>query len=167
MESGYTPSDWVSLCNAEIGAAAALAGLVFVGVSINLERIMRYALLPDRALEAVLLFGTILLASTFVLVPGQSVVALGIELFGLGVVASAAVTAINVRALRSPGAAGYKPTLLRFTVLSELAVLSFALAGLTLALHAGGGLYWLVPGTALALLAGVASAWVLLVEIMR
>ena len=32
---------------------------------------------------------------------------------------------------------------------------------------AGGGLYWLVPATVLAILAGLVNTWVLLVEIMR
>ena len=40
-------------------------------------------------------------------------------------------------------------------------------AGLSLLLHAGGGLYWLVPGILFLLIAGIFHAWVLLVEILR
>ena len=32
---------------------------------------------------------------------------------------------------------------------------------------AGGGLYWLVPSTVIAMLFGIVNAWVLLVEILR
>jgi hypothetical protein len=32
---------------------------------------------------------------------------------------------------------------------------------------AGGGRYWLVPGALAAILAGLANAWVLLIEILR
>jgi hypothetical protein len=33
--------------------------------------------------------------------------------------------------------------------------------------EAGGGLYWVVAGIALAIVAAIANAWVLLVEILR
>ena len=36
----YDPSEWTDLFVATAGASAALAGLVFVAVSINLERIL-------------------------------------------------------------------------------------------------------------------------------
>ena len=49
---------WVNFFFAEVGASAALTGLVFVGVSINLKRILSLPKLPNRALEApVLLLG--------------------------------------------------------------------------------------------------------------
>ncbi|MBV9355349.1 MAG: hypothetical protein JO023_07455 [Chloroflexi bacterium] len=167
MESGYAPADWVALCAAEVAAAAALTGLVFVSVSINLERIMRYPTLPDRALEAILLFSVVVLTSTLVLVPGQGIALLGIELLLVSVLGWAAVTYIHVRSLRDPDARRYVPQRIAYAVLTELAMLAFALAGLTLLLHAGGGLYWLVPATVLALSGAVLSAWVLLIEIIR
>ena len=40
-------------------------------------------------------------------------------------------------------------------------------AGVSEVAGAGGGLYWLVPATVLAILAGLVNTWVLLVEIMR
>ena len=167
MESGYAPADWVALCAAEVAAAAALTGLVFVSVSINVERIMRYPTLPDRALEAILLFSVVVLTSTLVLVPGQGIALLGIELLLVSVLAWAAVTNIHVRSLRDPDARRYMPQRIAYAALTELAMLAFALAGLTLLLHAGGGLYWLVPATVLALSGAVLSAWVLLIEIIR
>jgi hypothetical protein len=41
------------------------------------------------------------------------------------------------------------------------------LAGISLAAHWGGGLYWLVPATILGIAGAVYNAWVLLVEIVR
>ena len=41
------------------------------------------------------------------------------------------------------------------------------LAGISLAAHWGGGLYWLVPATILGIGGAVYNAWVLLVEIVR
>jgi hypothetical protein len=42
-----------------------------------------------------------------------------------------------------------------------------AVTGLTLLLQTGGGLYWLVAASLLAIFAGLVNAWVLLVEIKR
>jgi hypothetical protein len=46
-------------------------------------------------------------------------------------------------------------------------LLLLVVAGITLILQAGGGLYWIAPATLLAVLAGVVNTWVLLVEILR
>ncbi|HEY6636935.1 MAG TPA: hypothetical protein VIZ61_04550 [Solirubrobacterales bacterium] len=51
----YDPSEWTDLFVASAGASAALAGLVFVAVPINIDRILRFPGLPERALETVLL----------------------------------------------------------------------------------------------------------------
>jgi hypothetical protein len=40
-------------------------------------------------------------------------------------------------------------------------------AGASLLVHAGGGLYWTLAGVTLSLLAAVFNAWVLLIEIAR
>ncbi|HEX6677061.1 MAG TPA: hypothetical protein VF486_18785 [Actinomycetes bacterium] len=88
--NAYTTAGWDAVFLGEVGASAALGGLLFVAVSINLDRI------------------------------------------------------IAVKNL--PGVAG---------------------AGVSLLLHAGGGLYWLVPGMVLSLVVAVINAWVLLVEVVR
>jgi hypothetical protein len=54
----------------------------------------------------------------------------------------------------------------RWTI--RLAGLSaIGIAGLSLLVESGGGLYWLAAGIALAMIAAIAGAWVLLVEILR
>jgi hypothetical protein len=52
-------------------------------------------------------------------------------------------------------------------VITQVAVLPLLAAGVSLLLHAGGGLYWLVPGVVLCLVVAVLDAWVLLIEILR
>ena len=47
-------SGWDSFFAAQVGASAALAGLVFVGISINLTKIIASGYLPNRAQEALL-----------------------------------------------------------------------------------------------------------------
>ena len=52
-------------------------------------------------------------------------------------------------------------------VLSQAATLPVLIAGVSLLLEAGGGLYWLVPGVLFSLIVAVFNTWVLLVEILR
>ena len=54
---------WQNFLLAETGASAALTGLDFVGVSINLKRILSLPKLPSRALAALLLLLMILVLS--------------------------------------------------------------------------------------------------------
>lgn len=83
----YSTAGWKSLFVAGTGASAALAGLLFVAISINLERILQSAGLSGRAGEAMVLLITVLSVSTLVLVPGQPPTVLGAELLGIGLIA--------------------------------------------------------------------------------
>jgi hypothetical protein len=148
------------------GASAALAGLVFVAVSINLGEILKYRNLPGRAAMTLMLFVTPLVVGILLLVPGQPGAALGGELLAVGLVIGGSELVINQRSGRSD-----KETQLTW-VLSRLTppIVScgcLILAAVTLLAQAGGGLYWLVPGVLAAIAFGLINAWVLLVEILR
>ena len=80
----YASEPWSELYVAMAGAAAALLGLLFVAVSINLEQVLRIAWLPLRAGETLGVLVALLTTAVFVLVPGQSPTALGLELAGTG-----------------------------------------------------------------------------------
>jgi hypothetical protein len=54
--SGYELEEWGEFAVASAGAAAVLAGLVFIAVSINLERVVVVRGLPGRAGESVVMF---------------------------------------------------------------------------------------------------------------
>jgi hypothetical protein len=160
---GYEAESWHDLFVASAGAAAALAGLVFVAISINIEQILKYDALPARALRTVLLLIGVVVASIFVLAP-QSTTALGIELLVLGVEAAALSTYLLVRHRNAAASRGAQA--LQATV--DLGgALPFAIAGLTLLLGSGGGLYWALAGVILATVGAMINAWVLMVEILR
>jgi hypothetical protein len=162
----YSTAEWQSLFVAEVGASAALAGLLFVAISINLARILQGAGLSGRAGEAMVLLVAVLVVSTLALVPGQSSTVLGAELLVAGLVAWSALVTIHVRAVR--GQVGPSSRVLAGRiVLAQTAVLPLLVAGVSLLLGAGGGLYWLVPGVVFCLVIAVLDAWVLLIEIMR
>jgi hypothetical protein len=65
-----TPA-WEPFFIASSGATAALAGLIFVAISINLDDILETPGLDRRALEALALLVGALILSLLVLVPGQ------------------------------------------------------------------------------------------------
>jgi hypothetical protein len=162
----YSTAEWDSLFLAEAGASAALAGLLFVALSINLERILKGAGLPGRAGEAIMLLLAVLVVATWALVPGQSSTVLGAELLGSGLAVWLIVVGIHVQAVRGHVAPS-RSLLIRRIVLAQAAILPLMIGGVSLLLRAGGGLYWLVPGILLCLLVAVLDAWVLLVEILR
>jgi hypothetical protein len=144
----YSADGWAGLFLAGAGASAALAGLLFVAISINLERILQGVGLPGRAGEAIVLLVAVLVVSTLGLVPGQSPTVLGAELFGAGLVAWLILVVIDVRAVR--GRVGPSPGVLAGrVVITQVAVLPPLAGGVSLLLRAGGGLYWLVPGVVL------------------
>jgi modulator of FtsH protease len=162
--SALQAAGWENFFVAEVGAAAALTGLLFVAVSINLSRILAIEHLPERAGETLLVLLGVLAVATFGLVPGQGHVALGYEFTGTGVLVWAASVRMQVRAYRSVEARKWLP---HRVVLTQIATLPFIVSGTLLLTGHASGLYWLVPGVLVSFASGIQNAWVLLVEILR
>jgi hypothetical protein len=157
---------WDNFAVAQVGAAAALAGLVFVGISVNLTRVLSAPGVPGRAAEAVVVLAALLIAASALLVPGQSAGLLAAELAAIGIVDWIVVVALQYRVRgfelnERPGA-----FVLR-VVLGQLATLPFILAGVGLALRGEGGLSWFALGAFGSYAVAFLDAWVLLVEINR
>ena len=166
MSTAYAPGEWTDLFVAVAGASAALLGLLFVAVSINLERILSYEGLPERALETLLLLLGVLIVSIVGLMPGQSNVALGLELFAIASIVAAII--LRLPAPRSEDT-GQEPTQWRLSRIGVrlMGTVPLLIGALSVLFEAGGGLYWIVAGIVLAIVGAVANAWVLLVEILR
>jgi hypothetical protein len=159
--------DWADFFVAELGAAAALAGLVIVAISINVTRILSSPLLPGRAAETLVTPTGVLLASTYALVPHQPVWLLAGEIVMTGAVMWIVPTLIQIRAVRSGAAQMGLGVLLPRILLAQFSSLPFIATGILLYQGQAGALYWIVPGVVVSLIATVINAWVLLVEILR
>jgi modulator of FtsH protease len=159
-------ADWSGFFQAELGAAAALAGLVIVAISINVSRILADPSLPGRAAETLVSPSGVLIACSFALVPHQPAWVLGLEIAATGLVMASAPAFILFRVLRS-GTKVARGYVAGRTILASLSCLPFIVSGALICAGAPDALYWMVPGVIVSLLATVLNAWVLLVEILR
>jgi hypothetical protein len=143
MPAAFNPVAWSTFFSAQAGASAALTGLIFVAVSINLPKIVVLRSLVARAAKALFALMGVLLASTLGMTPGQPVKALGWELAALGAMVWIATTGSQHAAShRNPYVNRWQRIFQH--LLTQFAAIPFAVAGVSLVFGAGGGLYWLV-----------------------
>jgi hypothetical protein len=162
--SSVVMQGWDNFFVAEAGASAALAGLLFVAISINLARILEFWHLPTRCAEALLALLSVLVVATFALVPAQSSAAYGAEIAGTGLVIWAAQTLALAHTWKASHQ--HARSALRL-LMNQLPSPSFVIAGGLLFAGHPRGIYWVVPGTLLSFVAGLYGAWILLIEIQR
>ena len=163
--SGFNIDAWHDFFTAQAAAGAALAGLVFVSISINLNRLLAATAVQGRAVEALLLLTSLLIVGLLALIPDQGESALGIEFIVYGFVLTIALIRSSV-GIANTGNATRLQHLFR-VFLGLLASLPIVIAGISLMSGDGGGLYWIAGASIAAIVAGMIGAWVLLVEILR
>jgi modulator of FtsH protease len=163
---GYDLAAWEPFFSVIVAAAATLTGLLFVAVSINLDRILKGSrFLPTRAAETLATLLLVVASFALTLVP-QSVRLVGAEILII-VVPMLAITVWSQ--LNHRRRSRCEPLLWSFSrmVSTALATVPCTIAGISLAAEWGGGLYWLAPTALLGIVGAVYNAWVLLVEIVR
>lgn len=153
---------------AAAGAAAALAGLIIVAMTVSIDRIILIPGMTSRAATAI----GMLIATTVISLAGlidQSAEAFAVEalIFAAATVALAIDSMVRVIRGRGDGSLGAA------VVKSVIGVLPGVLFGVgAVCVLAGGdsGLgagFWIGIGSLLAVIVAVLNAWVLLVEIKR
>jgi modulator of FtsH protease len=157
---------WDNFFLAQVGASAALAGLLFVGVSLNLTKILELPWLPGRALEALVLLLTVLVVSSLMLVPRQPPQLLGGEVLIVGLATWLMITRLHLQAGRVIDPSFRRPLAGRVASV-QAACVPFVVGGIALTLQSEAGYYWLVAGVLGSIIVAVLNAWVLLVEINR
>jgi hypothetical protein len=157
---------WANFFAAEVGAAAALSGLIIVAISINLQRILSFPQLPGRAAEMLILLVGALTACSFALMPGQPLKVLGGEILGAGLLMTGAPLVIQARQLPVMKTQPLTWWIWR-SLVGVCAGLPVLIGGCVLISGTSGGLYWLAAGVLVTFAATVWNAWVLLVEILH
>src|SRR5438445_7133324 len=86
MVDAYRSDAWQLLFASVAAASAALTGLLFVGLSMNLRRVVGTPEHLARARESFGQLLSLLVLSVILLIPGQNRLLLGTELIGLGAI---------------------------------------------------------------------------------
>jgi modulator of FtsH protease len=160
--TAYDIAQWGDFANTVGGAAAALAGLLFVGLSLNLSEVLSYPGVATRAGVTVGMTVALMVVAVLLAAPGQSRQALAFEFGAIAVLVSLAVL---VTTKRSPGDSPYR--LLYLLALPLIPMTLLMVGAVSLWLRAGGGLYWVTAAIVTGLAAATANSWVLVVEIKR
>lgn len=159
-------TEWSDFYGAVVGASAALTGLIFVGVSISLTKILSSPGLADRALLSLLLLLNVLAVSLLFLVPGQTIRGLGVEVLLVGIVAWFSIFRLDLRTVQRTQRE-YKRQRLFNLLVDQTATICFIVTGVMMATRGEIGEYWIVPAILVSITKAVLDGWVLLVEINR
>jgi hypothetical protein len=157
----YLPGMWHDFGAAVATLTGALTGLLFVAVSIKSEALARARGLASRAAQTLVLFMTSAIAAILIVTP-QPRLAIGAELIAVSAVSGAALFIFDRRAGHNP-----QSRLERYLEVASPNLVTDVLvgiAGLTLMLQAGGGLYWMIPAVLASLISGVINAWLFLLK---
>jgi hypothetical protein len=159
-------TSWNDFFVAILGAAAALTGLIFVGVSISLSRILSIPKLSSRAAESIILLVNVVVISALCLVPEQPLFYLAIEFLGIGTVIWIITFTLDLKMLLNADKA-FKKHYRQNMLFTQLAILPYIVSGIVTLVQGSNGIYWLIPGIIFSFIKSVIDAWVLLVEINR
>jgi modulator of FtsH protease len=161
-----TLADWSAYLSTWAECSATLTGLVFVAVSINLARIVETPGLPGRAAESLIQLFGVLLISAAGLVPKQSLRTYGVHVLVLAILSWVMQTVSQIHYVRQRTRHPHYWLWTRVTQ-TQLATIPFSVSAILMMHDSPAGLYWVAPAAALSVVAGVISAWVLLIEIVR
>jgi hypothetical protein len=160
-------TSWTDFFVGELGAAAALAGLLFVSISVNQARILELGRMADRGLEALAMLFLVVAVTSLALIPGQPLRLLGGEIAVTATAILVALIPLQIGYLRGLEPAHMRGSLVQVWA-NRLSVTVIALAGVVIAWRGDQvGVYLLPPGILLTFVAVGINAWVLLIEINR
>lgn len=159
-------NEWSNFFIATAGAAAALTGLIFIGISINLTHILAFPLLVVKASVALVLLVAILICSIISLVPHDSFNLVDECLVIAGAITWIIVTRADLKVYKG-ALKKFKKAYLINLIFDQFATLPYILAGMSSVFFLKIGYYLMIPAIILSFIKAVFDAWVLLIEIKR
>jgi hypothetical protein len=147
-------------------AAATLIGLLFVGLSLNIETIRReaYADLQLLAMQTFNCFFYVLLFAILFLIPRQVPMGLGLPLLSIGGLGLLNMVRQAIRTRKIQRVWGKSTVTQRFT-LPVVSLVGMVVISVSVLMGQTAGLYWLVPVMILLLASASQNAWDLLIRI--
>lgn len=164
MNTAYDATDWNGFFVMAGGAGAALAGLLFVAVSLNHEQILANPTLPPLSARALGTLIVLVIQCALGLAPGQSVRALGVETIGVGLALSWLVLASTMSEFKYLEQRRWRTGRLVLSLASMIPTLA---AGISIVAGWGGGLFWILVEVIVGFGLSGYTAWILLIEIRR
>ena len=162
---------WYGFFAAQVASTAALAGLLFVALSVNIASILRYSWLPARAAQTLVVLMGALALSSLQLFPAAAHAFVAYADVAVSVVTYAVTCRLSDVFTRIPAEWRAKPDRARALTVnlaaSQLATLPPLAGSLLIVLGNSAGYYAIACGVILALGFGLLNSWVLLVEILR
>lgn len=155
--------EWETFALVIGSAAGALVGLLFVAISIRAATIAESADLRSRAAQTLVIFASLLLVAVLLSVPAQEGRLFGAELLAVAALSAGLLIFLDRRA----GAGGPSGRLARvINAVSPNAITSVgtAAAGVLLLCGIRWGIFLLVPWACVAIVGGLASAWLFLTK---
>ena len=162
----YDAAAWQNFYIMTGGAAAALTGLLFVAMSLHARDIMASRYFSNRAVGTLTSLTSQLLISGAVLIPGQPLILLGVEvevvaLFFLAFIARQILT----RGAETPAVASTWTHRLMEMGGGTIWIVLFNLAGFSLLFRIGGGFYLLAVVMFFMFAWNIYLAWILITEV--
>lgn len=158
-------SQWSDFNVAMAGASAALAGLVIVAASVNIDKIVKAGTLTARLAAAIATLVLALVVSAACLVPGINLLSYGLVVLA----ATAGAGWFQVHAtwaiMRDPSPAQQSRILK--SILGLLPIAIYLAAGTMMVGDQPGGLLLAAAGCLLALVSAILVSWIVLVEVLR
>jgi hypothetical protein len=162
---------WYGFFAAQVASTAALAGLLFVAISVNITRILQYAWLPARAGQTLVVLMGALAISSLLLFPAAEGRFVSSAILGVSALTYLITCRFSDVFANFPPEWRARPDYRRAVgvnlVGSQLATLPTLVGSILTVMGHASGYDWLACGVILALAFGLLNSWVLLVEILR